>query len=1116
MKLINKTVLIISLTTLVLIAGLYFSANYIVVSSFRKIEKNEAEKALTRVEKSLSLILDEVDTLLKDWSNWDDTYYFAKNQNQQYIKSNLKDNSTFYNANLCLVAITDADNKVIYKKYYSSESEKEEDLPERLEEILAEKFSLLSEAYSKGVKKGILCLKDKIVFVTARPILKSTGEGPAAGLIIFVSPYNDDRVTQLKKIITNNFSFTCAKIMHDDGIKKASKIVSPGTPKYINLSNDEIIYAYTAIKDINGNSNLTVKIEIPRYIYTQALKARRLLLAFIMAGGLAFSLIIIVLLRQNILKKVFSFRRSVDKITDLEDIGSKRIKIESSDEIGDLAESFNHMLDILSRKNVELFENQEQIKLAFDAAHEGLWNWNVDTGDAYFSPRYFTMLGYDPDEFPANYDTWFSLLHPEDRDQAVKDIGECVSDPTKNTLHIEFRMKTKNNDWLWIKGQGKVLERDNNSKAVKMAGTHVDITSLKVTENMLRESQQLYSTILNNSTDMIFMVDCEGIVTYHNSAVDKHYNLPEKADNMVKLEYFWCAESIEKVQEAFRTVTNNRITVSTDCKCGESYYEIKLTPIISDEDVSFVICVARDISIRKKTEEYHSRARKEAEEANRMKDDFFANMSHELRTPLNSIIGFAEALVHSRDLQETHSKANVILSESDTLLSLINESLDLARIKSGKLEIAEEAFDILDLIDQLKSSHAIHAKNKGIELTIDVKDELSQYYCGDVLRIRQILSNLINNAIKFTDRGSVKVSAEISSVIDNREIVRFSIDDTGIGISEDKLEKVFARFTQVDSSTTRRYGGSGLGITITNELLKLMGGELKVKSRPEEGSTFWFEIALMPVTREDYLDNLQQADNHIDINNLKKAAILVVDDYPANLEVAKIHLEHAGHRVTTAADGYTALKMLEEHDFDLVIMDLQMPEIDGYDTTRKIRQGNISYSEVKILGMTANTSPRDLQECRNCGMDDIISKPVKRNILLGKVDTLLGNQSSDMELEEGRTTADIPIDIDEAIEELCGKRDVLLKLVDKIISDLPDEIEKMQTAVIEEDWKTIKYISHKIYGGASNLSIKQIAVTAREIESTEYGSAKKVYLKELIDKLEVELHELKNYISTLK
>jgi signal transduction histidine kinase/CheY-like chemotaxis protein len=367
------------------------------------------------------------------------------------------------------------------------------------------------------------------------------------------------------------------------------------------------------------------------------------------------------------------------------------------------------------------------------------------------------------------------------------------------------------------------------------------------------------------------------------------------------------------------------------------------------------------------------------QKANKAKSAFIANISHEIRTPMNAIINLSSTVLQ-QDLPDRAGELIRIIHQSGTqLLGLINDILDFSRIESGRLKIETVPFDIMEVLSELHAELDALARGKGISFSLIVPEYRWGKYRGDPLRVRQILGNIIGNAIKFTDRGSVIVKVQEIPQDTGSVIVECTVTDTGIGIPEDQLDQIFNRFHQVDASSTRKYGGSGLGLAISRQLAELMGGSIAVTSTSGRGSSFCIRLpfaAAEPEPQpEQQLGDESDTDGRVEqLRHRRGAEILVVDDIPANQVVLGCILENLDMRMTSAGSGAEALELLQRHRFDMVLMDIQMPGMDGYEVTRRIRE-EPRWAQLPVIAITANALPEDLQQCFEAGMGDCLVKP---------------------------------------------------------------------------------------------------------------------------------------------
>jgi len=400
--------------------------------------------------------------------------------------------------------------------------------------------------------------------------------------------------------------------------------------------------------------------------------------------------------------------------------------------------------------------------------------------------------------------------------------------------------------------------------------------------------------------------------------------------------------------------------------------------LVSDENENAIgiIGISRDVTERHNDREELHRAKEEAEAANIAKSMFLANMSHEIRTPMNGIIGMTDILQQSQLTEEQQEFVRIISLSGNNLLTIINDILDFSKIEAGRIVMEKIDFKISEPIEETTKLLQFKAQQKGLKLEAEISSKIPELVNGDPLRTKQILINLVNNAIKFTEKGSVKIKIEVIELKKTAIKVLFKVIDSGIGISEEGKQKLFKAFSQTDASTSRKFGGTGLGLTISKRLVELMNGEIGVESENGQGSTFWYTLNYsLPAASDMHQENATSSSVEHSVLN-----ILLAEDNPINQRVALFNLKKMGHNVEIAGNGSEALEMFKTKSYDLVLMDIQMPVMDGLESTELIRRFEIEQkakNPIPIIAMTANAMKGDREKFISKGMSGYISKPFK-------------------------------------------------------------------------------------------------------------------------------------------
>ncbi len=694
-------------------------------------------------------------------------------------------------------------------------------------------------------------------------------------------------------------------------------------------------------------------------------------------------------------------------------------------------EEKTHLLqqEVLQRQQIEtaLRRSEERFALAMEGANDGLWDWNLETGTIYYSKRWKGMLGFSDNELPNKPEVFFEQVHPDDKEPISQMFANYTSKQcTDYKLIVRLRHKDNHYRWILTRAVGVWNEA---GKAVRLVGTHVDLTKQKQIEAALAESERRFRELHDGLRDGIVSVNLDGRIIQFNQSFRRILACYTE-EEIYQLSYQDITPEKWHISEA--TILQEQVLTRRYSELYEKEYILKDGSVIPIEIQAYLMLdeqsnpshiwkIIRDISERKQVERALQQAKETAEVANQAKSSFLANMSHELRTPLNGILGYTQILNRDATLTDKQREGIAIIQRSgEYLLTLINDILDLAKIEAGRIELYETNVHFEEFIQSIVQLFKVRAEQKGIAFFYERLSPLPAGIRTDEKRLRQILINLLGNAIKFTTDGgvSLKISYE-------NHKVNFLVEDTGVGIASNELESIFHPFQQVGDQN-QRAEGTGLGLSITQRLAEKMGGDLSVTSELRKGSIF--QITLPVVEVSDILIKKSEFKPMITGFEGKVRHVLIIDDKTENRSVLVNLLRPLGFTITEACNGQEGLDKSNENQPDIVLTDLVMPVMDGFEFTRRFRK-IAHFSQVPVIAVSASVFDYHQQQSIDAGCNIFLPKPIDADALLNTLQESLDliwiyevfnsahvQNSPSVPSEVFEITTDYPLSIDDATQ----------------------------------------------------------------------------------------------------
>ncbi len=725
----------------------------------------------------------------------------------------------------------------------------------------------------------------------------------------------------------------------------------------------------------------------------------------------------------------------------------------------------------------------------------GSWEIDVESGSMIWSPSTYMIYGYEPYSFTPTVDWYYEQNVDPDYHEQLRSLHEKAIQDGEKSYQIELPVFKANGKRIWVR---HIIHTEKVANEVyKIYGTTQDINDQKVLELDLQKSMKKVDMALETAGFGI------GEINYSKRSI----NIDDYLKNLLGLDYLSREVTYKDVKRAMivedfyevnrlyaeaiakkETVVNAQFRVVKDNGAICFIQSRGIIDYASDGRVITLLGLFWDITQDKEFENILIETKNKAEQATSMKSSFLASMSHEIRTPMNGVLGMLELLQDTNLSDEQKKLVETMRVCGNNLVTVVNDVLDLSKIEAGKLTFEKRKFDLRTKVTQAFNLFKANADKKGVEFNLHIDEKLPRYVETDEVRLNQVISNLLSNALKFTEEGSVDLMVYFGqpSLGDTKleygeGTINFIIRDTGIGISEDQIDKLFVSFTQIDASITRRFGGTGLGLAISKSLVERMGGEIKVKSVVGKGTTFKFNILCA------YSNTLEEERVSIaEYHYRRDIRVLVAEDNPINQNLVRAFMNKLGLKIDIADNGLMAFNMATDHEYDIIFMDLQMPEMDGIKATEKILKSRSIEKKPVIVAMTANVFEEDRNRCFSVGMSDFIPKPFSNKLLLSILSRYFPDYGSEKISGEQRMEKESSkyklINESQILFEFEDDFDIFEELFDDYRSRASTMVHEIKEAYEKGSAHDVKVGAHTLKGVVANFYSDELTDAAFQME----------------------------------
>ncbi|GAK61392.1 multi-sensor hybrid histidine kinase [Candidatus Vecturithrix granuli] len=771
--------------------------------------------------------------------------------------------------------------------------------------------------------------------------------------------------------------------------------------------------------------------------------------------------------------------------------------------------------DISERKQAE--EQLQKLSRAVEQSESTIVITDLAGNIEFVNPAFSKKTGYSQEEaIGANPRILKSGVHPP---EFYQNLWETISHG--EVWQGEFINRKKNGDLYW---ESAIISpvKDRHNKITHYLAIKDDVTQHKLAEETLAKERNLLRTLINHLPDYIYIKDTQSRFILANEASIRSLNFTCLEELIGKTDFDLFPQTLaerfyadEQAVLQSGTPLINQEEQTIKLSTGEPLWFLTTKVAFRDSrgEIAGIVGLSRDITRQKQQEEELKQAKDQADAANRAKSEFLARMSHEIRTPMNAIIGLTHLALQTELSPKQQDYLTKIHISSHSLLGIIDDILDFSKIEAGKLSLEAVNFDLEEVLHDVADVLGIKAEEKGLDLRFSIADDVPPVLVGDPLRLKQILMNLTSNALKFTEHGSITIHVELVSKRAAKVVLRFVVRDTGIGISPQQRQELFQPFTQADGSITRRYGGTGLGLSISKGLVEMMEGTIKVESQPGQGSLFSFTATFSHYPEQQTLFRLTpEHDEPERLNMLSGLRVLVVEDNEINQQVAKELLETRGMIVTIANTGQEAVQWVRDAEFDFILMDIEMPDMDGYEATQRIRELAASLpaktlQQIPIIAMTAHALTGDRKKSLEAGMNDHLIKPMDPEQLYAMLfkwiepaqrarSELTSVQPRTISVQNSEKFPRLPgLDPASGLARVGQNQNLYCDLLDKFQTTYTHKSKEIQALLEQGDLEKAAQMIHGLKGVAGNLGAHDVFRIAQQLETSIKQGGREQYIR---------------------